>query len=635
MSPSVTKLRYDFAILQPTFILFSYWQAAYSALREMFPKKSCVYLRDRVVNWPGGRVEELVEQLLVNDSAGEDADDSVIVLDDTVDDDEAAGGHATAGYSKDNNANNVLDPGAGQSNVSDPAAVEAQRCIERNHATLCSLFPDVSPIFLQEKASAIGNDSEKLTSFISKSFEHKASLPSRKEYEKLKGKQMEERKILDMKPIDFVSEYPDPHKHFLDITPTMSDVYKAHALFYITKHFPSTTVSEAQKVLDQYNGHFLPTIKHVETMPTSRKGKKMLKNRPVKPEETDLQFLREFTYYTLESKIRKYQAKQEMKRTKAVEEARKVGGLFECQVCLDSDCLVAEVVMCDKGCMSCKDCVRRGAEVQIGDGKSIISCIISCGDNIPLAALQLVLPAPMFSKLVQRRQMEEVQAAGLEDLVQCPACSFAIIMPDPEDKIIICGNQECGRQTCKLCGEESHIPLSCDEVEKDMEVVARTNLENAMTEAMVRACVSCNKRFFKEEGCNKMKCECGQSMCYLCRKPVSNDYSHFYAQGEKREGKCPLWSDNNNLHKAEVMKAAEEAKQGVDSKKLKYDPTKNMEKPPEGFDPKALHKSCQCNNCGGVLMEEDDTDSDEDEDVGAGWGPIYRGDFDMNNVDED
>jgi len=586
-------------------------QAAYSALREMFPNKSSRYLRDKVVK--GGRVEELVEQLLISDSTGEDADDSVIVLDDAVDGDETDGGD-DAGCSKDNNANDVLDSAAGQSNVSGPAASEAHGYIERNHSTLCSLFPDVSPIFLQEKALNIGNNQEKLAAFISQSFENKSSLPSRKEYEKLNAKQKEEKKILDMKATDFLFEYPDPHKHFLDTTAAVSDIYKAHALFHITKDFPSVTVSEVQKVLDQYNGHFLPTIKQVETMPSSRKGKKALKNRPRKPDEVDLQFLREYMYFKLESKIRKYQSKQEKKRTKAVEEARKEGGLFECKVCLDSDCLVVEVVMCEAGCMFCKDCVKRGAEVQIGDSKSIISCLNSCGDNIPLAVLQRLLPASTFSKLVQRRQIEEVQAAGLEDLVQCPACSFAIIMPDPENKVIICGNQECGRQTCKLCGEESHVPLTCDEVEKDGEVVTRTKLENAMTEAMVRACVSCNKRFFKEEGCNKMKCQCGQSMCYLCRKPVTDGYSHFYAQGEKREGKCPLWSDNNNLHKAEVMKAAEEAKKGVDPKKLKYDPTKDIEKPPEGFDPKALPNNCNCNFCGnGVHMEEDDTDSDDDD----------------------
>jgi TRIAD3 protein (E3 ubiquitin-protein ligase RNF216) len=183
--------------------------------------------------------------------------------------------------------------------------------------------------------------------------------------------------------------------------------------------------------------------------------------------------------------------------------------------------------MCEAGCMFCRDCVRRGSEVQIADSKSIISCLISCGENIPLPVLQTVLPALMFSKLVQRRQMEEVQAAGLKDLVQCPACSFATIMSDPEDKVIVCGNQECGKMTCRICGEESHVPLPCDEVAKDGEVVARSKLEDAMTEAMVRACVRCKKRFFKDEGCNKMKCECGQSMCYLCRQPVDNNYKYW------------------------------------------------------------------------------------------------------------
>ena len=121
------------------------------------------------------------------------------------------------------------------------------------------------------------------------------------------------------------------------------------------------------------------------------------------------------------------------------------------------------------------------------------------------------------------------------------------------------------------------MPLSCEEVEKDHEVFARTKLENAATEAMIRQCTKCKKRFFKEEGCNKMQCECGQSMCYLCRKSVEDSYTHFYGQGaDPIPGKCPLWSDNKNLHKDEVIKAVEAAKKKIDVKNLKNDPTKHM-----------------------------------------------------------
>ena len=45
-----------------------------------------------------------------------------------------------------------------------------------------------------------------------------------------------------------------------------------------------------------------------------------------------------------------------------------------------------------------------------------------------------------------------------------------------------------------------------------------------------RTCWNCKKKFIKESGCNKMSCECGALMCYLCRQPVK-DYSHFNGQG--------------------------------------------------------------------------------------------------------
>ena len=76
--------------------------------------------------------------------------------------------------------------------------------------------------------------------------------------------------------------------------------------------------------------------------------------------------------------------------------------------------------------------------------------------------------------------LEEVEAAGLEDLEKCPACSFATIIPDKGMKVLVCGNPECGKETCRECREESHMPLACNEVERDEEVkILQLLLENA------------------------------------------------------------------------------------------------------------------------------------------------------------
>jgi hypothetical protein len=37
-----------------------------------------------------------------------------------------------------------------------------------------------------------------------------------------------------------------------------------------------------------------------------------------------------------------------------------------------------------------------------------------------------------------------------------------------------------------MCKEPSHVPLRCDEIEKDEDVRARTFVENKMTEALLR-----------------------------------------------------------------------------------------------------------------------------------------------------
>ena len=66
--------------------------------------------------------------------------------------------------------------------------------------------------------------------------------------------------------------------------------------------------------------------------------------------------------------------------------------------------------------------------------------------------LQKVVAPNVLSKLLQRWQAEEVKAANLGDnLVSCPFCPYVTIMDNPDDKVLVCRNPDCGRDSCRLC----------------------------------------------------------------------------------------------------------------------------------------------------------------------------------------
>ena len=55
--------------------------------------------------------------------------------------------------------------------------------------------------------------------------------------------------------------------------------------------------------------------------------------------------------------------------------------------------------------MYCLECIQRGSEVAIGDGKTALSCLGQCDDTFELATLQQVLNANMFSKWLKKIQV--------------------------------------------------------------------------------------------------------------------------------------------------------------------------------------------------------------------------------------
>ena len=662
-----------------------FFQESLATLYDMFPGKSLKYLKIRLANH-SGPLDVLIDKLLTdtNGDSDEDGDSGVVVTENNL------GHHSGVGNDEESiflvdanedavnsgggvdrseesiflNANASLDSSfqgaddsvivcqdeavAGPSTSIGPTGQVPNTYIERNYSTLSQFFPEVSIAFLQQKAWEIGDDPKKLEQFIIVSFENKSSLPSKKEYEKEKGKEDLYSKIRQMTAKDFLNEYENPHTHYQDLSRIPSESYKQHVLYYLTKHYPTLTQPKIKKAMELGKSLFYPSVKELEVIVANSKGKSKRKTpskKIPKPPVMDQEFLKEYIYYKLEPKIRGLQERNTRLREEALSKARDEGTLFECGVCFDDECLLAEVVMCEKGCMFCSSCAKKGSEVQAGENKTTISCFLSCGSEIPLKSLQGLLPPKLYSKLFEKKQLQEIQAAGLEDLVQCPACNYAVIIPDSQDKVFTCGNPDCGKQTCRLCGEESHIPLSCDEIEKDDEVKARTKVENAMTEAMLRECPSCKKKFFKEEGCNKMTCTCGQTMCYLCRKPVSNDYKHFYGQGgTPKKDKCPLWSNVSKLHTDEVTDAANKAKNDVGAQKLKNDPSKNIQKPksyhlgPEVFENAVFEESDSDDDDSSdddpFNEDEDDYDSDDihfiddDEDMEVHFGEYRLHDWD-------
>ena len=302
------------------------------------------------------------------------------------------------------------------------------------------------------------------------------------------------------------------------------------------------------------------------------------------PQEIDINFLKELQYSRKEDEVKQYIQQKESEYRRKIENAKESGTLVECTCCYSDECLEEDMLPCDGGHLFCRECVQRASEVAIGEGKHQLNCLGQCDEVFSLSILQKALKASTFSKWLGRIQLAELEKAEIDGLEQCPFCNFANIMDTSpeENKVFVCQNPDCGKESCRLCKEISHIPLRCEEVEKDAETRKRTYIENKMSEALIRKCYKCHKPFVKLDGCNKMTCpDCGAQMCYLCKQPV-RDYKHFYGQGGVPQAgqMCPLFSDNNSIHERDVARGALEAKSEMDKEnpevQLKHDPAANI-----------------------------------------------------------
>ncbi|XP_060070591.1 uncharacterized protein LOC132550525 [Ylistrum balloti] len=465
--------------------------------------------------------------------------------------------------------------------LSIPGVGELQKELQE----LKDIFPDCDPNYLYSALEDRKDEKDRVKNLA-------ISMLEKKDYPKLKEVLDNERKLkrrqnivtatFDLK--EFLAKFSDPELFFCDKEKVVSKNYKNHVSVQLQNDFRELSEEYLQQILEA-NNFCLTLCKRTVLTNISDLGDFMSElflptQRPLLPlpEEPEELFFNEMLYLQHQEEIQNHLKEQKMLRELRLEEAKANDELLSCECCFDDECLFEDMTSCQDGHLFCKECVRRSSEVVIGDGKSSFPCLSdNCVYHFPLPVLQAVMSPNMFSILLRRMQEEEVKQAAIPDLVSCPFCSFATIISNPDDKVFKCLNPECLKESCRLCGEPSHIPLRCNEVEKQGETDMRTYIETRVTEAMLRKCHRCHKRFIKEAGCNKMTCTCGATQCYVCRAE-DIDYYHF------NRTDCDNHEEAAVLHVKEMEAAANEArkqylKDHPEAKDmvLKYDPVKHIQ----------------------------------------------------------
>ncbi|CAB9510225.1 protein ligase RNF216 [Seminavis robusta] len=260
------------------------------------------------------------------------------------------------------------------------------------------------------------------------------------------------------------------------------------------------------------------------------------------------------------------------------ETAIREGTAVECGCCYDKVAM-DEMVQCRiEGHLFCGECLAQYVENQVFANQSFgkdpktrepaleLLCFHGdgCSSGFDRFFLQRSLKPKVLEKYDELQSRINVEKAGLVAMMcSCPKCGYSAAV-DKAQNIFLCPNVECRFESCRHCREESHIPLRCDEVEKKQEEDARTRVEEAASNAVIRFCPACKKGMVKESGCNKMTCACGIHFCYICREKVQ-DYKHFcqipHCQHRKGKDKkcsgCPLWTkDLDATHNKEMREAA-------------------------------------------------------------------------------
>jgi TRIAD3 protein (E3 ubiquitin-protein ligase RNF216) len=151
-----------------------------------------------------------------------------------------------------------------------------------------------------------------------------------------------------------------------------------------------------------------------------------------------------------------------------------------CMTVLMTNLLQHKMIQCPDAHLFCSACMTTYASGLLGAHNVNIVCMDQSGCKLafPLSELQRFLTPKLMELYHRVQQMKEIEAAGLENLEECPFCEYKVVIENEHEKLFRCENSDCGAVTCRGCKKlvsdssqpeasnadayiQDHLPKSC------------------------------------------------------------------------------------------------------------------------------------------------------------------------------
>jgi len=165
----------------------------------------------------------------------------------------------------------------------------------------------------------------------------------------------------------------------------------------------------------------------------------------------------------------------------------------------------------------CLDCWKKRLESVIATGP------LSVTSECPSEKCKVKVPPSFFKNCLVALSFNKFQKYLLESFVNntkklrwCPGlnCNYIVeVLGSPKIDV----NCKCKFIFCFNCGNESHIPATCEMFAKWNDRIKSEGEDNAWIAHNTKACPKCKVLTQKDTGCNHMTCtQCTQEYCWVC-----------------------------------------------------------------------------------------------------------------------